>query len=112
MNGYHETRTATADGFLGGTTAYAAPEVLQGKPADARSDMFSYGALLFEMVAGRRAFQSESLSGLIAAILRENPPPLGETAVDVPVALERLVINCLARIPRRAGKALRTPASR
>jgi Tol biopolymer transport system component len=74
-----------------------APEVLEGKPADATSDMFSYGALLFEMIAGRPAFQSDSLSGLIAAILREDPPALGGVAPDVPSALERLVINCLAK---------------
>jgi serine/threonine protein kinase len=94
------TTHTTAEGILLGTPAYMAPEVLEGKPADTRSDMFSYGAVVFEMIAGRPAFQSDSLSGLIAAILGEDPPPaLGAVTADLPSILERLVINCLVKNP-------------
>jgi predicted nucleic acid-binding Zn-ribbon protein len=74
-------------------TPYAAPEVLQGQPADARSDIFSFGAIVFEMLTGRRAFDGESQTELILALSNAAPPPSGSPAVD------RLVNSCVAKSP-------------
>jgi hypothetical protein len=74
-------------------TPYTAPEVLQGQPADARSDIFSFGAMVFEMLTGRRAFEGESQTELKMALSNEAPPPSGSPAVD------RLVNSCVAKSP-------------
>jgi len=74
-------------------TPYTAPEVLQGQPADARSDVFSFGAIVFEMLTGRRAFDGESQTELKLALANAVPPPSGSPAVD------RLVNSCVAKSP-------------
>jgi chromosome segregation ATPase len=74
-------------------TPYTAPEVVQGTPADARSDIFSFGALLFEMLTGRRAFDGEGQTALTMALCNSAPPPSGSPAVD------RLVAGCVAKSP-------------
>src|SRR5580704_7781740 len=79
----------TMDGTVLGTTAYMAPEQVEGRPLDERSDMFSLGAVLYEMVAGRRAFEGRSMAQVLSAVLRDNPRPL-----DAPPALERIVTRC------------------
>jgi hypothetical protein len=80
-------------GPLATVTPYTAPEVLQGQPADARSDIFSFGALVFEMLTGRRAFDGEGQTELKLALCNSAPPPSGSPAVD------RLVTSCVAKSP-------------
>ena len=80
-------------GPLATVTPYTAPEVLQGQPADARSDIFSFGALVFEMLTGRRAFDGEGQTELTLALCNSAPPPSGSPAVD------RLVTSCVAKNP-------------
>ena len=86
----------TREGAILGTIAYMSPEQAEGKKVDARSDIFSFGLLLYEILAGRRAFDGNSSLAILSAILRENPPPLGETRNDIPRDLERIVHRCLA----------------
>jgi serine/threonine-protein kinase len=87
----------TLAGTILGTAAYMSPEQAEGKPADARSDVFSFGAVLYEMLSGRRAFEGESAISTMAAVLREEPRRL-----DAPPALERVVMRCLEKqAPRR-----------
>jgi serine/threonine protein kinase len=80
-------------GSMGFVTPYTAPEVVQDKPADSRSDIFSFGAILYEMLTGRAPFQGDSSAALAAAIMNSAPPPSGSPAVD------RLVASCIAKDP-------------
>ena len=97
-----ETVTArTAEGTIVGTVAYMSPEQAQGKPVDARSDIFSFGSLLYEMVTGRRAFQRESKLSTLAAILREEPKPASQTVEGLPAEAERIITRCLRKDPER-----------
>jgi hypothetical protein len=91
----HETRP----GVVLGTVPYLSPEQVRGLPADARSDIFALGAVIFEMLARRRAFTGETTSEIETAILRAEPPEL--TAIDdqIPVALDRIVRRCLEKRP-------------
>ncbi|HEY8055189.1 MAG TPA: protein kinase [Terriglobales bacterium] len=93
--------SGTAAGVVLGTVGYMAPEQARGQAADARSDIFSLGCVIYEMLAGRRAFRGESAADVISAILREDPPEL--TASDTPVApaLQRLVRHCMEKEPRQ-----------
>jgi Tol biopolymer transport system component len=75
------------------------PEQLEAKEADARSDIFAFGAVLYEMISGRKAFGGASQASLIAAILTAQPAPMAETPANVPPALDRLVRTCLAKNP-------------
>jgi serine/threonine protein kinase len=97
--------TLTAPGTLAGTLAYMAPEQLRGKPADARSDIWALGVMLYEMVAGRRPFQGPTGFALSSAILNEPAPPLPATA---PGELRAVIEHCLAKEPgqryQRAGE--------
>jgi serine/threonine-protein kinase len=90
------TRTLglTQDGSILGTPAYMSPEQAQAKPADARSDVFSFGALLFEMLSGRRAFEGDSAIGIMAAVLHKEPDPLG-----LPPEFQSVVARCLRKSP-------------
>jgi serine/threonine protein kinase/Tol biopolymer transport system component len=89
----------TREGSLLGTLQYMAPEQLQGKEADARSDLFALGAIVYEMTAGRKAFVAPSDAGLIGAILRDEPPSISILQPLAPRALDRLVRACLAKDP-------------
>jgi TolB-like protein len=82
---------ATMDGTISGTLSYMSPEQLEGRPVDARSDIFSLGAMLYELVTGRRAFHRDSAAGVIAAILHE--PPASTTSIPAPVAA--VLVRCL-----------------
>jgi eukaryotic-like serine/threonine-protein kinase len=96
-----ETRDAklTNEGVIVGTFQYMAPEQLEGREADSRTDLFAMGAVLYEMVTGRPAFAGRSKASLIAAILTSEPAPFGQTQRLVPPALERAVKHCLAKDP-------------
>lgn len=93
------TALGTQPGMILGTAAYMSPEQAEGRPVDARSDLFSFGAVLYEMFAGRRAFAGDSDVGLLTAILRDQPPPIREARADVPAELEAIVERCLAKHP-------------
>ena len=82
-----------------GTMGYMSPEQLKGQPADHRSDIFSFGAILYEMLSGKRAFRGDSMAETMSAILREDPPDLSETNKTVSPALERVVRHCLEKNP-------------
>ncbi len=91
----------TREGALVGTIAYMSPEQAEGKKIDARSDIFSFGLLLYEMLGGGRAFGGESTLAILSAILREEPPPLSRTKKGIPRDLERIVQRCLRKQPGR-----------
>lgn len=88
----------TQAGIVVGTVSYMSPEQAEGRSVDARSDIFSFGSLLYEMLSGRRAFQRDSKIATLAAVLQEEPAPLGET---VPAELARVVSRCLRKDPER-----------
>jgi Tol biopolymer transport system component len=89
----------TAQGTILGTFQYMAPEQLEGRDADARSDIFALGALLFEMATGKKAFSGKSQASLIAAILDATPPPISTVQPMTPPALDRIVKTCLEKDP-------------
>ena len=89
----------TKDGAIVGTLAYMAPEQLRGHDVDARSDVFSFGAVLYEMLSGARAFDGSSNADIIAAVLERQPPSLAERNPLTPRAVDRLVSTCLAKDP-------------
>jgi len=93
------SRPLTMQGSIVGTIQYMSPEQLEGKPADARSDIFSFGAMLYEMATGKKAFEAKSHASLIAAILKEEPRPMRELQPLTPLALEHIVKACLAKDP-------------
>ena len=82
-----------------GTLGYMSPEQVKGKPADPRSDIFAFGAILYEMLSGQRAFHRESAAETMSAILREEPPDLSATNKNVAPGLERIVRHCLEKSP-------------
>src|SRR5213593_2312587 len=90
-------RVDTGPGVVMGTVGYMSPEQVRGQKVDHRSDIFSFGAILYEMLSGRRAFHGESPADTMSAILKEDPPELSETARNVQPALERIVRHCLEK---------------
>ena len=92
-------QAVTEPGMVMGTVGYMSPEQVRGKEADARSDIFSFGAILYEMLSGQRAFHGETAADGMSAILKEEPRELAETAINVPPALERIVRHCLEKNP-------------
>ncbi|MEO8190582.1 MAG: protein kinase [Acidobacteriota bacterium] len=89
----------TAEGTIVGTFQYMSPEQIEGREADARSDIFAFGAVLYEMATGVKAFRGGSQASLISAILRDDPPPISQVQPMTPPALERVVRTCLAKNP-------------
>jgi Tol biopolymer transport system component len=99
------TKTLTQEGSILGTCQYLAPELLNGQEADARSDIFALGAVLYEMVTGRRAFPGRTQAVIIANILEHEPPSLSSatppTGQMLPPALDHLILTCLAKDPEQ-----------
>jgi Tol biopolymer transport system component len=97
------TMAITAEGSIVGTWQYMAPEQLEGKKADARSDVFAFGAVLYEMATGHRAFEGRSTASLVGAIMGADPPPISTLRPGPgdapPPALERVIRQCLAKDP-------------
>jgi eukaryotic-like serine/threonine-protein kinase len=102
----HAPVVETGAGTILGTVAYMSPEQAEGRPVDARSDLFSLGAILYEMLSGNRAFRADSAAGTLAAVINAEPPRVGTVAPHVPEAVERLVSRCLRKdIEHRAQSA-------
>jgi serine/threonine protein kinase len=89
----------TAEGTILGTFQYMAPEQLEGKEADARTDIFALGCVLYEMATGRKAFSGNSQASLISSIMGSHPPPVSAVAPTTPPAFDRVVRTCLAKDP-------------
>ena len=94
--GRTKTLAVTEDGVLLGTLGYMAPEQVRGKSADARSDIFSLGAVFYEILAGNRAFHRDTAADTLSAILKEDPPDLPDS---VPAGVRQLVLHCLEKDP-------------
>ena len=95
------TASMELPGRLIGTLPYMAPEQIQGRNADQRSDLWAFGAVLFEMVTGRRAFSGDTSTAVVAGILHGEPPAVSSVGFDAPPILDRLVRECLAKDPLR-----------
>ena len=95
------TDNLTAVGLVVGTTRYMSPEQAQGQQVDPRSDIFSFGAVLHEMITGRVAFAGDSFLDIASAVIRETQKPLSDSGRDVPGELERIVARCLRKDPDR-----------
>ena len=102
-----KTQNLTSAGTIIGTVGYMAPEQLEGKEADARTDIFAFGVLLYEMLTGRKAFLGESHASLIASIMSATPPPLSTLQPMASPALERAIAKCLAKSPDERWQNMR-----
>ena len=91
----------TEPGVVMGTLGYMSPEQVKGKPADARSDIFAFGAILYEMLSGKRAFHGDSAGETMASILKEEPAELSVTNQNISPGLDRIVRHCLEKNPER-----------
>ncbi|MFY9530722.1 MAG: protein kinase [Candidatus Acidiferrales bacterium] len=89
----------TAQGTILGTLQYMAPEQLEGKEADARTDIFAFGVVVYEMATGKKAFEGKSQASVIGAILKDDPPPISSLQPMTPPALDRVIKRCLAKEP-------------
>ena len=101
------SRPLTQKGTVMGTFQYMAPEQLEGKEADPRSDIFALGCVLYEMATGKKAFTGASQASLVSAILRDEPRPISEIAPMAPPAIDRLVKTCLAKDPEDRWQSAR-----
>jgi eukaryotic-like serine/threonine-protein kinase len=98
--------TVTQPGVVVGTVGYMSPEQVRGEPIDARSDIFSFGTLLFEMLTGKRAFKKDTTAETMTAILRDEPPELTETGWQGPLGIQRILARCLEKnVERRFQSA-------
>ena len=95
----------TAHGAIVGTLQYMAPEQLEGKEVDARTDIFAFGTVVYEMATGKKAFEGKSQASLIAKILETDPPPMSSLQPMMPVALDRVIRKCLAKDPEKRWQA-------
>ena len=102
-----QTVSATEPGVVLGTMGYMSPEQVRGKPADRRSDIFAFGAILYEMLSGQRAFRGDTAADTITAILSKEPPDLTQTNKEIHPGLERLVRHCLEKNPEERFESAR-----
>ena len=84
----------TDPGVVMGTVGYMAPEQVRGKTVDHRADIFAFGAILYEMLAGKRAFQRPTSADTVSAILNEDPPGISQIVQTIPPGLQRIVLRC------------------
>jgi len=91
----------TEEGTVVATTFYMSPQQAEGQKVGARSDIFSFGSVLYEMVTGRRAFHGDSKVSTLSAILKEDPQPVSELVTDAPHDLEKIIARCLRKDPDR-----------
>jgi serine/threonine protein kinase/Tol biopolymer transport system component len=96
----------TAEGTILGTVAYMSPEQADGKVVDARSDVFSFGSVLYEMVTGQRAFSGGSKLSSLSAVLYKDPQPASQKAADIPPELDRIINRCLRKDPERRWQTM------
>ena len=101
----------TEVGSIAGTVAYMAPEQIEGREVDGRTDIFAFGIVLFEMLSGRRPFAGDSRASLMAAIVAAEPPALSSLQPRVPASLERLIRRCLAKDPEDRWQTARDMAA-
>ena len=94
-------RDLTEEGIVAGTTAYMSPEQAEGRKLDARSDIFSFGTVLYEMLTGRRPFAGPSRAAILSGILRDDPKPPRETGASLSPEMEKVVLRCLRKSPSR-----------
>ena len=99
--------TLTEDGAVLGTPRYMAPEQLDGKPADERTDIFAFGLVLYEMLTGQHAFEAGSAASVMAGILEREPVPISKLKPTTPPALEQVVLTCLAKDPAERWQSVR-----
>ncbi len=99
--------TQTKAGSVLGTVAYMSPEQLRAKPVDPRSDIFSFGAILYEMLVGHRAFKGETEVDTITAVLKEEPPEMVVAGQNIPPAFEQIVRHCLEKEPENRFQSAR-----
>ncbi len=95
----------TAEGTILGTLQYMAPEQVEARPVDARTDIFAFGAVVYEMATGKKAFEGRSQASLIAKILETDPPPISSLQPVTPPALDRMVKKCMAKEPEKRWQA-------
>ena len=96
----------TLEGLILGTPAYMSPEQAQGRTVDGRSDIFSFGAVLYELVSGRQAFSGDTTLSILASILRDEPKRVGELSPSIPLDLEKLVLRALRKDPDRRWQSM------
>lgn len=97
----------THAGTIVGTINYMSPEQLEAKAADARSDIFAFGLVFYELITGRRAFDRTSTSSVIAAILKDQPPPIRHLCPAIPIGVDRVVQTCLEKDPEKRWQSAR-----
>ena len=102
-----QNKPLTQEGTILGTFQYMAPEQLEGREADARTDMFAFGAVLYEMLTGRKAFEGKSQASLIGAIMNKDPAPVSNVKPMTPPALERTLLRCIAKDPDERWQSAR-----
>ncbi len=98
-----DVQANTADGVIIGTASYMSPEQAEGKRLDHRSDIFSFGSVLYEMISGQRAFQGDSTIGTLSAVVQREPPPLPD---DIPSELGKTIHRCLRKDPERRWQSM------
>jgi serine/threonine-protein kinase len=97
----------TQEGAVIGTFPYMSPEQMRGNPVDSRSDLFSFGSVLYEMLTGRRAFAASDAVGVASAVIEKEPAPMGTILPSIPPALDRAVRRCLAKDPEERWQSAR-----
>ncbi len=99
-------RTFTEEGAVLGTAPYMSPEQAEGRKLDARSDIFSFGSVLYEMASGRRPFTGDSRLSILARVVNEDPPPPMQFSGAIPPELERIILRCLRKDPARRYQSM------
>jgi serine/threonine protein kinase len=99
--------TSTAEAVLVGTPSYMAPEQIEGKQADERTDIFALGLVLYELLTGQRAFEGPTAAKVMAAIMEKDPTPVSTLNAAIPAAVEQVVATCLAKDPAERWQSVR-----